>query len=66
MRPAKLFLRPLNFFVKLTPKNAIFEENFDYLSQKITFLKNIFGASRDFHKSAEKFCKNFAPLYPLE
>jgi hypothetical protein len=66
MRPAKLFLRPLKFVVKLTTKIAIFEENFDYLSQKITFLKNIFGASRDFQKSAEKFYKNFAPLYPLE
>jgi hypothetical protein len=53
-------------FCKITPKNAIFEENFYFLSQKMTFLKNIFGASWDFHKSAEKFSKNFAPLYPLE
>jgi hypothetical protein len=29
-------------------------------------LKNIFGVSWDFHKSAEKFSKFFAPLYPLE
>jgi hypothetical protein len=71
VRPAKLFLRPLSLrglkiFVKLTPKNAIFEENFDFLSQKMTFLKNIFGVSWGFHKSTEKFSKNFDPLYPLE
>jgi hypothetical protein len=30
----------------------------------MTFLKNIFGTSWDFHKSAEKISKNFAPLYP--
>jgi hypothetical protein len=71
MRPAKLFLWPLSLrglkiFVKLTPKNAIFEENFDFLIQKVTFLKNIFGVSWDFHKSAEKFSKFFAPLHPLE
>jgi hypothetical protein len=29
-------------------------------------LKNVFGTSWDFHKSAEKFSKNFEPLYPLE
>jgi hypothetical protein len=32
----------------------------------MTFLKNVFGTSWDFHKSAEKFSKNFEPLYPLE
>ncbi len=71
MRPAKLFLRPLSLkglkiFVKLYPKNAIFEENFDFLSQKMTFLKNIFGVSWDFHKSAEKFSKIFVSLNPQE
>ncbi len=48
------------------PKNAIFEENFDFLSQKMTFLKNIFGVSWDFHKSAEKFSKIFVSLNPQE
>jgi hypothetical protein len=32
----------------------------------MTFEKNIFGTSCDFHKSAEKFSKIFEPLYPLE
>ncbi len=32
----------------------------------MTFLKNVFGTFWDFHKSAEKFSKNFEPLYPLE
>jgi hypothetical protein len=31
----------------------------------MTFLKNIFGTSGAFHKSAEKFSKKIAPLYPL-
>jgi hypothetical protein len=61
---AALELKGAQIFFKLTPKNNIFEENFDFLSQKMTFLKNIFGTSWDFHKSAEKFSKHFAPLYP--
>ena len=32
-----------------------------FLFQKMTFLKNIFGTSCDFHKSAEKFSKNEYP-----
>jgi hypothetical protein len=30
----------------------------------MTFLKNVFGTSWDFHKSAGKFSKNFEPLSP--
>jgi hypothetical protein len=53
----------LKIFVKCTRKNAIFEENVDFLSHKMTFLKKIYGTSCDFH-IAEKFSKNFEPLYP--
>jgi hypothetical protein len=56
----------LIIFVKGTPSNAILDENFDFLGQKMTFVKNIFGASCDFHKSAEKFSKILEPLYPVE
>jgi hypothetical protein len=67
MWPAKLFSSGgLIIFVKGTPSNAILDENFDFLGQKMTFVKNIFGASCDFHKSAEKFSKILEPLYPVE
>jgi hypothetical protein len=60
MRPAKLFMWPLSLrglkiFVKWTPKNAIFEEKFDFLTPKMKFLKSFCGTSWDFHKPAEKF-----------
>ncbi len=68
MRPAKLFLRPLSLkglkiFVKLFPKNAIFEENFDFLSQKMTFLKNIFGVL-GFSQICREIFKNFCITQP--
>jgi hypothetical protein len=44
------------------PQNAILEEHFEFLSQKMTFLKDIFGNSCDFHKFAQKFAKNVEPL----
>jgi hypothetical protein len=63
MWPAKLFSSGgLIIFVQGTPSNAILDENFDFLGQKMTFV----GASCDFHKSAEKFSKVLEPLYPLE
>jgi hypothetical protein len=34
---------------KFWEKNGILEENFDFFDQKMTFFKNIFGTSRDFH-----------------
>ncbi len=43
-----------------------FLKQFLTFSQKFPFLKNIFGTSCDFHKFAEKFSKNFEPLYPLD
>ncbi len=57
MQTVKLFLRPLSLeglkiFCKMHPQTAILEENFEFLSQKVTFLKDIFGNSCDFHKFA--------------
>jgi hypothetical protein len=56
----------LIIFGKGTPLNAILGKNIEFSGPKITFVKNIFGTSCDFHKSAEKFSKILEPLYPLE
>ncbi len=60
MRPAKLFLRPLSLrglkiFVKLTPKNEIFEEHFWCL----------LGFSQIYREIFKKFCTPLPPRMNL-
>jgi hypothetical protein len=52
-----LKVSPPPYEIKIFGKNGILEENFDFFGQKMTFFQKIFGASRDFHKSAVKFSK---------
>jgi hypothetical protein len=49
----------LIIFVKGTPSNAILDENFDFLGQKMIFQRKIYGTLE------EKFSKNNDP-FPIK